>query len=264
MRHIAKIWLVCAAFVAGFVVATAAGAEDWQGRRLPDIPANFIMGYGSLINTPSRNTTAGATVPAIPVRVLASFGYLRAWNSRAEGFTAMGLRKAKAGESGVSINGVLYPATDAELHDYDDREKRYHRVKVPLAQIEAVGWQRLPEVGELWIYVPRDPGAPGGPAPDNDEPDPDHPLLQSYIDVVVEGGLEYSRDFAREILDTTDGWSRFWLNDREMARRPRSTVDPKAVDVDSILNSVAKSAAFFSSRSFPETYAQHARQGAAP
>ncbi len=33
------------------------------------------------------------------------------------------------------------------------------------------------------------------------------PLLQSYFDVVVEGDLEYGPDFAREILETMDGWN---------------------------------------------------------
>ena len=45
---------------------------------LPDQPTQFIFGYGSLINSASRNSTAGKTVPAIPVRVSAAFGYIRA------------------------------------------------------------------------------------------------------------------------------------------------------------------------------------------
>ena len=41
-------------------------AKDWQGVMLPDQPTQFIFGYGSLINSASRNSTAGKTVPAIP------------------------------------------------------------------------------------------------------------------------------------------------------------------------------------------------------
>jgi hypothetical protein len=94
-----------------------------------------------------------------------------------------------------------------------------------MSQIEAVGWQRLPETGHFWIYVPVRSVAQGGqgvPGEGLPEPDVEHPLLQSYIDVVIEGGLEYGEEFAREIVETTDGWSRSWLNDRELARRPTS------------------------------------------
>lgn len=36
-----------------------------------------------------------------------------------------------------------------------------------------------------------------------------------------DGGLEYGADFAAEILETTEGWSTCWLNDRRLGRRPR-------------------------------------------
>jgi hypothetical protein len=45
-------------------------------------------------------------------------------------------------------------------------------------------------------------------------------VLESYIDVVVEGALDYGQEFARELLETTSDWSNCWLNDRELARRP--------------------------------------------
>lgn len=223
------------------------------------MPTNFIVGYGSLINSGSRNSTGGAVIPAIPVRVLASFGYLRSWNERREGFTALGLRKAKPGESGLTINGVLYPTTEAELAKFDLREKYYERAELKTSQIEALGWQRLPETGHIWIYVPKTAVAHG---PDEGlvEPDADHPLLQSYIDLIIEGGFEFGEDFAREIIETTDGWSRFWLNDREFARRPLWVLDPKAARVDELLKKTL-SAAQMSSRAFPERYAERLRAG---
>ena len=39
-------------------LVSPAAAEDFWGRRLPDQPTQFIFGYGSLINTASRNSTA--------------------------------------------------------------------------------------------------------------------------------------------------------------------------------------------------------------
>ena len=54
-------------------------------------------------------------------------------------------------------------------------------------------------------------------------------MLESYIDVVVEGGLEFGEDFARELIETTSDWSDYWLNDRELARRRRDgqQTDPR-------------------------------------
>jgi hypothetical protein len=256
------ISVAVAAGIACIGVGVNAGGRDWQGRKLPDTPVNFIIGYGSLINAVSRGSTAGATIPAIPVRVAAAFGYIRSWNSRADAFTALGLRSPHPGESAITINGVLYPVKDAELQEYDGREKNYRRVEVPLSQIEAVSWQRLPETGHLWIYVPRDPGTQGTAVDGSAAADADHPLLQSYIDVVIEGGLEYGDDFAKEIIETSDGWSGFWLNDRELARRPLQVLDPRAAKVDELLKKTLTPAQF-SARVFPEMYSDIVRAAAA-
>ena len=68
------------------------------------------------------------------------------------------------------------------------------------------------------FYVPVTPG--GEPGIELPEADAQFPLLESYIDVVVEGGLDCGEEFARELLETTFDWSDYWLNDRELARRP--------------------------------------------
>jgi hypothetical protein len=248
----------------GAGVPLPAVATEWQGRKLPNIPANFIFGYGSLINSASRNSSVTVPIPAIPVRVSAAFGYVRTWNDRSvSGFTALGLRKLNPGQTGHTINGVLYPAEGSDMSSFDAREKGYVRVEVPLSQIEAVGWQRLPESGHVWTYIPVLSAEPGGksvPGQGLPEPDAMFPLLQSYIDVVVEGGLEYGPDFAREILDTTDGWSSFWLNDRELARRPW-VHDSRSDAVDALLTATPSSAAGFSARAFPEMYGAKIRAG---
>lgn len=266
MKHLTSSlsFAAAAAALAWAGIAAGAGTTNWWHLQLPNPPTDFIVGYGSLINSPSRNSTAKKRVPAIPVRVSAAFGYVRAWNSHADGFTAQGLRRPRPDETAMTINGVLFAVTDAELADYDSRECRYHKQDLKPEQIEAVSWQRLPETGHIWIYVPNDQAVPScqaGVDPTTDRPDLEHPLLQSYVDVVVEGGLEYGDGFAREILETTADWQPYWLNDRELARRPW-VHDPDAAKVDQLLKTTAASAAVFSSRSFPEFYA--ARLGKAP
>jgi len=238
--------------VALALVVSAAHAQttDFWGARLPDPPTQFIFGYGSLINTPSRESTAGKPVAAIPVRVSAAFGYVRSWNDRARsGFTALGLRRPFKGEAPMTINGVIYPVVGNDMSAFDEREKGYVRVEVPRALIEAVSWQPLPAQGTVWVYVPKVEGkAPGEGLP---VPDASFPLVESYIDVVIEGGLEYGPEFAREIIETTRDWSPYWLNDRALARRPW-VFNKQFATVDALL---AISAPCFEQRAFSEDYA---------
>ena len=103
MKYLARTWLVRVALavsVAWIGLVVRAGADHWQGKKFPDISTNFIVGYGSLVNSASRDTTAGAPTPAIPVRVLGLFGYIRSWNHHSPpGFTALGLHKQNPEES---------------------------------------------------------------------------------------------------------------------------------------------------------------------
>ncbi len=48
------------------IAALPVRAEDFWGRMLSDQPANFVFGYGSLINTASRNATSTHPIAAFP------------------------------------------------------------------------------------------------------------------------------------------------------------------------------------------------------
>ena len=243
-----RAWLGGAMLLAA--LAVPAGAEDFWGRKVANQPTQFLFGYGSLINTASRNSTVSRPVAAIPARLSAAFGYVRCWCDRAgSGFTALGLRRPLPGESATTINGVLYPVEGDDAARFDARESGYAKVEVPREQIEAASWQRLPEQGTIWVYVPVTAGH--DPGTDLPAPSRDFPLVESYIDVVIEGGLEYGPDYAREIIETTAGWSRYWLNDRELPRRPW-VFDKQSAVVDKLL---AGSAPHFADRMFPEQYA---------
>jgi len=231
-------------------VSVTAQAADYWGRMLPNQPTNFIFGYGSLINTASRNSTASSPIHAIPVRVSAAFGYVRTWDDRCPcGFTALGLAKPGPGESAMTINGVVFPVLGEDMTAFDKREAGYARVEVPRADIQAVSWEQLPPQGKIWVYVPQH----GKEAPGLDLPLPNaaYPLLESYVDVVIEGGLEYGPDFAREIIETTKGWNAYWLNDRELARRPW-VFDKNYAAVDALLKTYAPD---YADRLFSEDYA---------
>ncbi|MGH1591350.1 gamma-glutamylcyclotransferase family protein [Methylobacterium phyllosphaerae] len=219
----------------------------YWGRRLSSMPNDFIFGYGSLINTHLRDHTSAVPIAGMPARLSAEFGYLRAWVFRCpSGFTALGLRRPRRGETAMTVNGVMYPVDPADLAAFDLREAGYRRVSVPIEQIEAVSWQSLPASGTIWIYVPADEiAAPRFSAASND-----FPLLQSYIDATVEGALDYGVDYAREVIETTADWSPYWLNDRAMARRPW-IYDRHYAEADALLSTIEPAASYFSDRMFP-------------
>ncbi len=141
-----------------------------------------------------------------------------------------------------------------DIAKYDIREGGYRRVEAPRDDIEAISWQLLPAIGRIWVYIPakadREPGVglPGASA--------QFPLLKSYVDVVVEGALEYGETFAHELLETTSDWSDFWLSDRELARRPW-VYNPASSQVDALLMETSAAAAKLEWRRFPETYSIH-------
>jgi hypothetical protein len=260
MRRLAQV--VELAFLFVLVLGHPVSAEDWWGRKLANQPENFLFGYGSLINTASREATAAKPVPAIPVRISASFGFVRAWVDRsATGFTALGLRRPIAGESAMTVNGVLYPVEGADMSLFDRREAGYARVNVPLDLIEAVSWQRVPAQGKVWAYIPI--GRDGKIGEDLPVASAAYPLLQSYIDVVLDGALEHGWDFARELVETTQDWSPYWLNDRELPRRPW-VFDKNYAEEDQLLRETQPAAGHFEERLLPEVFAVRHGQSLRP
>ena len=208
---------------------------------------NFLVGFGSIIQTASRAGSDPSAVDAAPCRIAREWGYVREWNFQAATaqICALGLRRTRPGERGATINGVLFPAPD-DLAAFDARENGYARVEVDREHVELLGWHELPEDARVFCYVPyaaavvakygddpatglpRCSGAapPWGLRPDEAPglglvgPSVDFPILQTYVDVCVSGCLEHGEAFAREFLRTTFLWSCFWLNEREVARRP--------------------------------------------
>jgi len=58
------------------------------------------------------------------------------------------------------------------------------------------------------------------------EPTPDIPMVQSYVDICVNGCLEIealyrtATGYAQEFMKTSTGWNKYWVNDRLYPRRP--------------------------------------------
>ncbi|KAK3249716.1 hypothetical protein CYMTET_40866 [Cymbomonas tetramitiformis] len=212
------------------------------------VKKNYLIGFGSIMQTASRRASSPEAAVAAPCRIKAQFGYVREWNFQASTaqICALGLRRCQPNEKGSSINGVLFPAPD-DLTEFDKRENGYQRVVVPRDMIELLSWQELPSRANIFVYVPYSPsvvakygmdattGYPKCMGPNPPEglnleteaaglglfpPSIKYPILQTYIDVCISGCLEYGEDFAVEFINSTFLWSPFWVNERLLARRP--------------------------------------------
>lgn len=124
----------------------------------------------------------------------------------------MGVQWAEEG----SCVGVLYPVTEIELSSFDAREIGYGREAIAIENVELVEYLELDEhydspdhkfflkaVAErrsdvqIWVYVPLMPSPP----------DDDHPIVQTYVDIILQGCLDIHKDFAREFIEDTKGWN---------------------------------------------------------
>lgn len=155
----------------------------------------YIFGYGSLMNSASRQLT-GQTSTAIPTIVT---GFKRYWGKIDSSYTISPLVVDK-GEG--LVNGVLLQVDDAELAEFDIRERGYHRVLIPALQIDCD--HELEKDAQVWVYI-------------KDSPEPPchlSPIVQTYVDTVLAGCLEVSEQFAKQFVEHTFGWNFPLENDR--------------------------------------------------
>jgi hypothetical protein len=194
------------------LISSVAFANDYHGVKNIEIEEDFIFGFGSLVNSNSRNSTAELGIkPVIPARISKEFGYNRVWNVKVvTGMTALGLERSSP-ENASTINGIIYPVSKEILELYDKREESYNRVIVPWTMIEQLGPMTVTS-GKLWVYIPKHSEVA--------TPSSNYPILQSYVDTTALGFLEYGEDFAQEFINTTSGWSNAWINDRVIPNRP--------------------------------------------
>jgi tetratricopeptide (TPR) repeat protein len=183
----------------------------------------------------SSETDEISSLPGAVVTLKKSFGYARQWNFRSStGFTALGVSPCNDGSSSYpasEINGVLFQIPTSMTPGFDRREVGYKKVSIPFEHVQfqydiAVSSSSntatpknpqtkfdLTTKDRLWLYVPL-------PTHTTDA-DENHPLLQSYVDTVLQGCLEWGGEvMAEQFLVTTGGWSTYFLNDTPSSRRP--------------------------------------------
>lgn len=187
----------------------------------------YIIGYGSLIETTSKNATDRHSGENKPVWVE---HYQRGWFSKglSDGFstTYLGVIKSKQ----ARFNGTIFNLPSSSFKLYDAREKYYCRVLVTPRDIHLLTGKKLPQ-GQFWIYAIK----PEFLAP----PSARYPIIESYVDIFLAGCLEieekyHLKNFAAACINTTSDWSVYWINDRIYPRRPMA-YQPRALTIDALL-----------------------------
>ena len=209
---------------------------NYWGNKSQDIPYNFIFGFGSIINDESRKSTVPEAGDPIPVRISSDFGYKRVWNfqSSSAKLTALGLIKAE----NCTINGVIYPVKTNDIPILDSREEGYTRTEVPIEYVESCNWQELPKHPiKIWIYIPN--GKTRVPGTELVPSDKYYPILQTYLDIVILGCLKYGIEYTVEFLYTTGWWNKYWLNDRQVPRRPW-IFQKRYREIDNVIKEISK------------------------
>lgn len=193
----------------------------------------YIIGYGSLMETASKQRTSPNTGENLPVLVT---GYQRKWNAKGSpiGFstTYLGVQP----HDGAEMVAALYRVFDAQdIHKTDEREAFYCREAVDQGQIRMLDGTTPPAKGkgQIWIYVNK---------PESIQPPSEHfPIVESYVDIFLTGCFELQEkvlvkdfNFAEHCIETTKEWSRHWVNDRLYPRRP-FIYQPNASRIDELL-----------------------------
>ncbi|MFV2052300.1 gamma-glutamylcyclotransferase family protein [Aliiroseovarius sp. YM-037] len=178
----------------------------------------FFFGYGSLVN---RGTHSYQN--ASPARIS---GWRRAWRHspvRAVSFlTAVPCPDTE-------IDGLVAEVPGHDWCALDAREYAYERLYATTAVSHAI-----PDPADIAIYAI--------PAGKHQRPGPDHPVLLSYLDVVIQGYLaEFGEEGVARFFATTDGWDATILDDRAapVYSRHRETSDVERQLVDDHLASVS-------------------------
>jgi hypothetical protein len=191
----------------------------------------FIFGYGSLIERASRTSTYAPAEVAFPVSVE---GVCRGWFDQMPA-SLQGLSPTYLGayeEDGQIANGVVYQVTEAELADYRQRETGYQVEQIEPDRIAFFDGRTSVPDGTFYYFATTDPR----------EADEAHPIVQSYVDIVMIGALEQEAyyplaqeaGFVQSLITQTTGWSHHWINDRVTPYRPFAAV-PQAYDIDALL-----------------------------
>lgn len=158
----------------------------------------YFFGYGSLVNL--------ATHSYLDPRPARLRGWRRTWAHT--DLRDVAFLTATPAED-VEIDGLIAAVPDADWSALDEREFAYERLPAS-EQIQ----HDLAGTPEISVYAV---------APEKQTTGSDHhPILLSYLDVVMQGYLQiFGAQGVADFVATTDGWEAPILNDRSNPIYPR-------------------------------------------
>jgi len=154
----------------------------------------YVFGFGSLVNNATHSYTDTQTAQLARWRRI----WVKTQSRETVFLSAMR-------DPDQSIMGLIARVPDQSWQDLDAREFAYSRVDIRT--------EVTPPLGDVALYQV------STPAPDQQR---GH-ILQSYLDVVVQGYLHhYGLEGAESFFNSTHGWHFPVLNDRAAPRYPRA------------------------------------------
>ena len=156
---------------------------------------SYVFGYGSLVNTQSRLNTIKSALKAYPVVIDEQFGYERDYYYRdrigrgAE--RVLGIKKNPRKDT--LINGALFKVPNDRLKDMDLRENNYKKIRIPWEYVLLYGKSNPQTSVPIYAYQPLPEISEGHRGKISDE----------YLDITIQGFLEYGIPFTRLFFDTT-------------------------------------------------------------
>ncbi|MEM7059225.1 MAG: gamma-glutamylcyclotransferase family protein [Pseudomonadota bacterium] len=167
--------------------------------------ARHYFGYGSLVN-------AGTRQPGETAFPCVLEGWRRTWTHFYQAPRDPGRSLSIREEAGHQIAGVVVELQDNALARLDERERGYERLELDGALFDLAGGL-CPDS----VYVYRSLST----VPENGLQT--HPILRSYMDVVMQGYRDNFGDRGLEdLLASTDHWAGSVRQDRDAPMYPRA------------------------------------------
>ncbi len=158
----------------------------------------FFFGYGSLVNRRTHVYT-----DAHPARIT---GWRRIWrHTDVRDAAFLSVQR----DPSTTLSGLIAAVPGGDWAALDERETSYDRLPTGEEVEHALG-----RALDIQIY--------SVPAQLDVVPEGTHPILLSYLDVVIQGYLtEFGEEGADAFFASTDGWDAPVLNDRDDPAYPR-------------------------------------------
>jgi hypothetical protein len=215
--------------------------------------AQYIFGYGSLVESKSRAMTWPSAIYASPAIVK---GIERGWFDQTGGPSLSTTYLGAVAAEGSQCNGVIFSITAQGLASYDQRETGYKREKIAAGSITMLDGTSAAPDGDIWYYANQKKRYAS----------PELPIVQSYVDVCMNGCLEIEATyplakkakFAETFLKTCSNWSEWWVNDRLYPRRAFIYV-PNASKIDQLIINVLGQEMFSKIKIEPASWEQTAK-----